>query len=200
MSISRRAYNLFCKIYTSRARHRFGALHSYIDPRIEFTNPEYVHIDAGVHIRPYTWIYAITNSGSAKGVFVPCIEIRRGVSIGRFCHITAASHVVIEEDVLIAESVFIADGGHGYTDVTSPIIEQPYVVLGSVIIGKGSWVCNGARIIGNVQIGMNCVIGANAVVTRNVPDYCVVVGAPARIVKHYDLLAQQWVSDNSPLT
>lgn len=41
-------------------------------------------------------------------------------------------------------------------------------------------------IVGNVRIGMHCVIGANSVVTKDVPDYCVAVGSPARVIKNIE--------------
>lgn len=48
-------------------------------------------------------------------------------------------------------------------------------------------------VVGNVRIGRNCVIGANAVVTRDIPDYCVAVGTPAKVVRRYDAGRGEWV-------
>lgn len=198
--VARRANNLATKGHTLLVRRRFRRLDSHLDRRVDVTNPQYISIGRGVSIRPYTWLYAITNDRDRLGVFRPSIEIGDYCSIGRFCHITASNRVQIEDHVLIAEGVFIADNIHGYEDIAVPIIEQPLVSRGPVVIGSGTWVGNGARIMGTVRIGRNCVIGANAVVTKNVPDYCVVVGVPGRIVRRYDATAQQWVSDNSALT
>jgi len=59
--------------------------------------------------------------------------------------------------------------------------------VGRVSIGEGTWIGEHAAIFGDVRIGLHCVVGANSVVTdADVPDYCVVVGAPARIVKRYE--------------
>lgn len=52
-----------------------------------------------------------------------------------------------------------------------------------VSIGEGSYIGINAVIVGNVKIGKHCVIGANSVVTKDVPDYCVAVGSPARVIK-----------------
>ena len=60
-------------------------------------------------------------------------------------------------------------------------------------IGDNSWIGNHAAIIG-CSVGRHCVVGANAVVTRDVPDYCVVAGSPARIIKRYDALARMGAS------
>ena len=53
-----------------------------------------------------------------------------------------------------------------------------------VFIGEGSYIGINAVIVGNIKIGKHCVIGANSVVTKNVPDYCVAVGSPAKVIKN----------------
>lgn len=62
-----------------------------------------------------------------------------------------------------------------------------------VEIGSGCWIGKNAVIVGNVRIGRNSVVGANSVVNRDVPDYCVVAGAPAVVVKRYDAILGSWV-------
>jgi acetyltransferase-like isoleucine patch superfamily enzyme len=62
-----------------------------------------------------------------------------------------------------------------------------------VAIGDGSWIGENACIIG-ASIGRNCVIGANAVVTRDIPDYCVAVGIPAAVIRRFDVTLQKWVA------
>jgi acetyltransferase-like isoleucine patch superfamily enzyme len=167
---------------------------------VEIKNPQFITIGSGVSIRPYVWIYAITDDWELKGVFVPSIEIGNYCSIGRFCHITGSNQVILEDDVLIGEGVLIHDSNHGYEDITTPIIKQPLVSRGPIVIGKGTWIGNGAKVVGKVSIGRNCVVGANAFVNGDVPDYCMVVGAPARIVKRFDPESGQWLAVNESLT
>ena len=62
-----------------------------------------------------------------------------------------------------------------------------------VTIGDGTWIGINACVMGNVRIGKNCVIGANSVVTGDVPDYAVAVGSPARIVKLLDVESGKWI-------
>lgn len=57
----------------------------------------------------------------------------------------------------------------------------------TVSIGDGSYIGINTVIVGNVKIGKHCVIGANSVVTKDVPDYCVAVGSPVKIVKKYSI-------------
>jgi acetyltransferase-like isoleucine patch superfamily enzyme len=175
-------------------RRRFKVLGSYIDPRIDFTNPQYISIGKGTYIRAHTWIYAIDSDAERKGIFSPSIEIGDHCVIGRFCYITASNRIVIEDYAYIMEGVLITDSSHGYEDISVPIIRQPLVSKGPIIIKRGAWIGTGARIMGKLQIGCNSVVACNAVVTHDVPDYCVVAGVPAKIVKRYDPDTQRWVS------
>jgi acetyltransferase-like isoleucine patch superfamily enzyme len=62
-----------------------------------------------------------------------------------------------------------------------PIAQQGITRQG-IVIGEDVWIGCGARILDGVQIGNGAVIGAGAVVTRSVPDYCIAVGVPAKVV------------------
>lgn len=61
------------------------------------------------------------------------------------------------------------------------------------MIGDGSWLGKNVVVIGNVSIGKNCVIAANSVVTKDVPDYSIAAGIPARVIKRYDFDRKEWV-------
>ena len=67
--------------------------------------------------------------------------------------------------------------------------------LNEVLIGEGSWIGENVCIIG-ASVGKNSIVGANSVVTNNIPDYCVAVRAPARVIKRYDNKDNQWVKNN----
>jgi acetyltransferase-like isoleucine patch superfamily enzyme len=76
-----------------------------------------------------------------------------------------------------------------------PIIEQGITNGGSIRIGEGSWIGHGAAILcsrGELTIGRHCVVSANSVVTRSIPDYSVVFGMPAMIIRQYDPEAGAW--------
>jgi acetyltransferase-like isoleucine patch superfamily enzyme len=190
--LRKRAWNLCLKIYTFLVRRRFRHLQTHLDPRVEITNPEYVSIGPGVVLRPYTWIYAIVGDCRGEQIFTPSIEIGARSSIGRFCYITASNRIVVEEDSFIMDSVLITDSIHDYEDIATPIIKQPLISRGPIVIGSGSWIGVGARIIGQVRIGRNSVVAVNSVVTHDVPDYCMVAGAPCRIVKRFDPELRVW--------
>ena len=67
-------------------------------------------------------------------------------------------------------------------DINTPIKEQDISIVSPVVIGEGSWLGENVCVCG-ASIGKHCVIGANSVVTNDIPDYCVAVGAPARVIK-----------------
>ena len=90
-------------------------------------------------------------------------------------HSTIAAHhkVIIENGVLTGPHVFIADYNHEYRDVDKPVWEQGEFAQENshIIIGEGSWLGTNVVVVGKVRIGKHCVIGANSVVTKDIPDY-----------------------------
>jgi len=101
-------------------------------------------------------------------------------------------YVCIGDNVLTANNVYISDNLHEYEDITVPIMHQPTRFKRSVMVGDGAWIGENVSIIG-ASVGKNSVIGANSVVTRDIPDYCVAVGAPAVVIRQFDLQQQKWV-------
>lgn len=101
--------------------------------------------------------------------------------------------VEIGKKVVIGPRVFIGDSEHTYDDISKPIIEQPMSEGGYVKIEDDCWIGAGACISRNVIIGKHSVIGANAVVTKDIPPYSVAVGVPARVIKKYDFEKQKWL-------
>ena len=116
----------------------------------------------------------------------PSITIGDNVRIGYDCHIGCVHKIVIGHNVLIASKVFISDHSHGGTDIESlmlPPNSRRVVSKGPVIIEDNVWIGEGVAILPNVTIGRNSIIGANAVVTKDVPANCVVAGNPAKVIK-----------------
>lgn len=147
-----------------------------------------IEVGNRVIIAEFAWIMAIP---IIKGR-TPAISIADGTYIGHSCHIVATDSLKIGKDVLIADRVYMSDNVHGYRDPEIAVILQPVEFKGSVEIGDGSWIGENVAIIG-AKIGRHCVIGANSVVTRDIPDYCVAVGSPARIIKTFDRVQARWL-------
>lgn len=125
-------------------------------------------------------------------VFSPELILQDRCFINNFTQISCANRVVIGADVLIAEHCYIADHNHGYEDPAVSVRAQPLVTNGEVQIGQGSWIGTGCCIVGNVRIGVHCVVGAHSVVSADLPDFSVAVGAPARIIKRFDPQQGAW--------
>ncbi|MBN1183545.1 MAG: acyltransferase [Bacteroidales bacterium] len=119
------------------------------------------------------------------------VVIGDGCTIGGFNHIYATGKIIIGKNVLTAERVYISDNLHNYEIPGVPIIQQGVRQLNEVEIGSGTWIGENACIMG-VKIGRNCVIGANSVVTKDIPDFCIAVGVPARIIKRYNAETDKW--------
>lgn len=123
----------------------------------------------------------------------PRIEIRENCSIGKRCVLSAVNRIVIEDRALIGANVHISDHDHAYQEVGVPIMFQGATSLNqTVTVGRGSWIANNCVIVGDVHIGRGCVVGANSVVCGDIPDYCVAVGSPARVIKCFDVESGAW--------
>jgi acetyltransferase-like isoleucine patch superfamily enzyme len=112
----------------------------------------------------------------------PTARVGRRVYVGVGC---CLGDVTLEDDVLLGSNVSIINGGrqHGIERLDVPIREQPGE-WPHVVVGKDSWV--GDRAVVLADVGRHCVVGAAALVTKPVPDYAIVLGAPARVVRYRD--------------
>lgn len=185
--ISREIFHFYYKVI-------FGALgrKSYILSPLHIDSPQNIFLGNQVIIREFTWLAAVPLTGE-KNV---SLTIGDNSIIGHFNHIYATKKIVIEENVLTADKVYISDNLHGYKDIYTPIKDQPIQQNNEVIIGRGTWIGEHACILG-VKIGKQCVIAANSVVTKDVPDFCVVAGVPAKIIKRFCKESQEWRRTNS---
>ena len=122
----------------------------------------------------------------------PELRIGNNCGLGHFNHIYATNRIILEDGVLTADKVYISDTLHTYEDPNVPIKEQVVRATKEVIIGEGSWLGENVCVVG-ASIGRHCVIGANAVVTHDIPDYSVAVGIPARVIRRYDAHTQKWI-------
>ena len=121
-----------------------------------------------------------------KQRFTPILTIGANSHIGDDGHITCINRVQIGNNVLMGRKVFITDNAHGVSDRilldTAPN-KRPLASKGPVIIEDNVWIGEMVCIMPGVKIGKGSIIGANAVVTKDVPSYSVAVGNPAKIVK-----------------
>jgi acetyltransferase-like isoleucine patch superfamily enzyme len=124
--------------------------------------------------------------------FEPRLTIGDRVTATAALQVVVFLSVTIEDDVMFAANVYVADGGHAFDRVDLPFKYQGIAEPAPVRIGRGSWIGQNAVIAPGVTIGEMVVVGANSVVTRDVPPRSVVAGAPARVVRRWDTERNAW--------
>ena len=97
-------------------------------------------------------------------------------------HNTIIGPVTIGSHVNLAQGITVTALNHNFSEADKRIDEQG-VSTGQVVIGDDVWIGANAVVLPNVSIGRHCVIAAGAIVTKDVPDGCVVAGIPAKIIK-----------------
>ncbi len=126
------------------------------------------------------------------------IHLEENIQLNDYVHIAAIDNITIKKNVLIASRVFISDHNHGSYDqetdqsVFLPPAERP-LSSKPVIIEESVWIGENACVLPGVTIGKNSVIGAGAVVTKNVPPWSIAVGNPAKVIKQYDHEKLKWI-------
>ncbi len=153
---------------------------------VKIEHPECVSLGDGVHLNDHCWLSVLTENretGKPTITLRPELRIGDGCYIGRFGTLACMNRVTIGRDVMISDRVFIGDATHGFARTDLPIRDQYLTSKGPVEIGDGTWIGIGVSIMANVKIGRNCVIGAGSVVASDIPDFCIAVGAPAKIVR-----------------
>jgi acetyltransferase-like isoleucine patch superfamily enzyme len=150
-----------------------------------------ISLGNSVSLREYAWLSVATEDPTGE----PTIVLGDNCHIGFGSIISAKNRIHLERDVLVGQVVIIVDHNHAYEDVTVPILDQGITEGGTIRIGQGTWIGHGASIIsprGELTIGRNCVVAANSMVMRSIPDYSVVAGYPATIIRQYDPERRAW--------
>ena len=114
------------------------------------------------------------------------------ISIGQNLHIISSAEILkIDNHTTISGNVFITNVDHDYTEIGVHILKQKYVSK-KTHIGANCFIGYGVAIQAGTILGQQCIVGANSVVRGVFPDYCVIVGSPAKVVKRYNIESQIW--------
>jgi acetyltransferase-like isoleucine patch superfamily enzyme len=182
ISTPRRLMNLVTAfwhyVYWGRRFHSFG-WRSYLGRCDMLTNPQAIAIGRSVLIRKGARLEAV-GSDLSDG---PKLIIGDGTAIQFYFHCGAAGRVTIGRNVLIGGRVYITDHDHSYDEPDLSAQESPRLKVAPVEIGDGAFLGEGCVILKGVRVGKRAVVAANAVVTRDVPDFSVAAGVPARVIK-----------------
>lgn len=174
------------RLYNGRIRHRFAAFgrgsRIYPYPAL-LVGEQYVRIGENVTVGSRVQLTAWDRYLDRE--YQPEIVIGDGCSIGDGAHITAIDRIELGRNVLTGKYVLITDNAHGDADPALLDIapnRRPLVSKGPVVIEDNVWIGEKASILSGVHIGRGAIIGAGAVVTKDVPAGCMALGVPARVV------------------
>lgn len=176
-----------------RAGRRFGHFGEgsiICFPQNTIFNEAYIRIGASTMIGPQATLSAGMVPGQAC-LTDPVVTIGDRCLIGKGSGIVGHFKIEIGDDVWTGHHVYITDQNHGYEDVDRPISEQSQPER-SVSIGDGSWLGHGTVVLPGSRIGKHVTVGANSVVTGEIPDFSVAVGSPAKVIRRY-VDGQGWV-------
>jgi acetyltransferase-like isoleucine patch superfamily enzyme len=133
-----------------------------------------LEIGANVLLEPGVWL---TAPAPAR------IRIGAGTFLNLGVMVAAAELVEIGEHCMLANGCFVTDADHRFDDPDKPVPWQGFTPKGPTRLGDNVWCGANAVITGGVTIGERCVIGANSVVTQDIPAFSIAAGAPAHVLR-----------------
>lgn len=163
---------------------------THVGKNYSIRGTQYISIGKNTEIGNFAIISAYDSYRGESTGFIPNLDIGNNVSIMNNCLISCANSVRIDDGVLLGDNVFITDNYHGDTQniqFNTPPIERKLCVKGKVFIGKNVWIGRNVCIMPGVDIAEGAIIGANSVVTHDVPPYSVVAGSPAKIIRRNNI-------------
>lgn len=151
---------------------------------LKVLNPQYFAIGDYCYLGPNCRIEAWNSYNNKR--FTPKIILGHDVRINSTCHIGAINKVIIGNECLLGSHVMIIDHSHGRNTVEELELhpsDRDLYSKGEIIIGNRCWICENAVILPGVHIGQGSVIGANSVVTKDIPPYSIACGNPAKVIR-----------------
>jgi acetyltransferase-like isoleucine patch superfamily enzyme len=133
-----------------------------------------LEIGAQTLLEPGVWI---TAPGSAT------VRIGSGSFLNLGVMVAAVERVEIGDHCMFANGCFVTDGDHRFDDPDKPVPWQGFTTKGPTRVGDNVWCGTNVVITSGVTVGERCVIGANSVVTRDLPPYSIAAGAPAKVLR-----------------
>lgn len=166
---------------------------------VTLRGPSRIHLEDGVALDDYVQL-ATRKPGSsirigahtlvARGTLIHArggaVEIGAEGSIGTHCRFGTTGTIRIGRYALFAAGCFVGGEDHPVDDPSTPMVKLPTVSKGGVHIGDDVWLGFRATVLDGVTIGDGAVIGAHALVTSDIPERAIAVGAPARVIRYRD--------------
>ncbi|MCK1157876.1 acyltransferase [Streptococcus uberis] len=174
----------FIRLQIRRPFFKYVGSKSYLGPEVSIIGSKSIYIGNKVRIYPGSRLE--THHGGE-------ISFGDGCAVAQNVHITSGElPLSIGKNSTILGNTFITNIDHDYTEINKHILKQK-MICKETKIGENCFIGFGASIQAGTILGKQCIVGTNAVVRGSFPDYSVIVGVPAKVVKRYDKEKQEWV-------
>lgn len=162
----------------------------FLGPNVQFFGLKNIEIKDNCTIGDNSLLTVNNRSNKDKQ-----LTISSNVYLGRDNFISVGKSVYISDYCIFGNKCSIICSDHVFDN---PLI--PYALSGNsfekrIIIGVNCWFGHGVFVLGNVKIGHGSIIGANTIITKDIPPFSMVVGNPARIIKTYNFTTNKWEKD-----
>ena len=164
---------------------------STITQPLSILHSERIHIGANTLVRAHARLDCWVSYDGHK--YTPNLVIGDNVNIGFFFSAHCTDDLIIGNDVLISSFVMLTTQNHGIDPESTKSYQRQPLSSKPIRICDGVWIGEKVSVMPGVTIGEKSIIGANSVVTKDVPPYCIAVGNPARVIKQYDFSTHEWV-------
>ncbi len=201
--MKKRIYLFLAKFYNSHVKEKIKNFLNYccsLDFKTKSKTEWNVNFFHPTYIIGHQYISVNGNILALPGLRIECIDyyhgqtfkpnltIGKGVSFNYRCHISVINEVTIEDHVMFGSNVLVTDSSHGIIDksiLMIPVSERKLFSKGSVRICENVWLGENVCVMPGVTIGRNSIIGAGSIVTKSIPENCLAVGNPAKVIKFF---------------
>jgi acetyltransferase-like isoleucine patch superfamily enzyme len=184
----RRCISLYENAYQYKLYSRFKSIgkNAVIELPTSVLGEEFITIGDNFIARKDSKIRAYSDFEGYQ--YRPEIIIGDDFYMGTNCCISAIGKIKIGNSVTFASNITVLDHQHGlsdFSDIETPVMKRELSSKGAIVIEDNVWLGEGSVVLSGVIIGKNCIVGANAVVTKSFPANCVIAGVPAKVVKTF---------------
>lgn len=178
-----------------------GRKDTLIDSRAKIIGYKGIKIGHNFYAGKGLWLEAVSNYN--EQLKSPKLIIGNDVSFSDFNHIGATNLVKIGNHVLFGSKCYVTDHNHGIyqgnqqSNIDIAPESRKLTENGIVIIEDNVWLGDNVVVLPNVTIGYGSIIGANSVVSKDIPAYSIAVGSPAKVIKKYNPDCHKWIKEGT---
>lgn len=155
--------------------------------KVQIFGVKSIRIGKGSCIGDDTWLNDCVRDDKVR------LKIGKCVLIGRRSIVSSGGYLEIGDYTITGPNVYVSNVDHDYRNINVPIYLGSLTAGRNLVVEENCWLAFNSVVVGNVTVGRGSVIGANAVVVKDVPPFSVVVGNIGRIVKMFDPSVKKWV-------